>query len=122
MIFLSGDFGSAMAAIADLIRDHGGELAPETYAELSAFRPSPVDRIVFACEALWGAVDTLPAAGQTLCAQLARMAQDGAFHELGQTTRGALMILGVRRRLGELDETSAPSADDPAPLPQYVPA
>lgn len=106
---------------ADLIRDHGADLPAVTYGTLAAYTPSFVDRTVFCCEALWAVIDQVPPAAQTFCGQLARIAQMNGFHELGSTDRAARMVLGVRRRLGELTEDEAPAAGDPAPLDEYVP-
>src|SRR5205085_710463 len=106
MNFLDGGFPAATVAVAALIRDHGTALPALTYDTLAAYTPSPVDRLVTQCEALYAAADSLPDAGLLLCAQLARIAQDGAFHHLGQSDRAGKVIAAMRRRLGELDEAA----------------
>lgn len=122
MQFLDGSFNAAATAITDLVRDHGGTLPAPAYGALAKFWPSPVDRIVHACEALYASADALPEAGLVLCAQLARIAQENGFHALGQTDRAPRIIRAVRRRLGELTEAEAPAAEDPEPDPAYLAA
>lgn len=119
MQFLEGGVAAVAPALAAYVRDHGAALPPVTFDVVAAFFPSPVDRTVFVCEALYGAADSLAAEGWTLCAQLARIAQDNGFHELGQTDRAAGVIAAMRRRVGET--TGPDPSEDPAPLPQYVP-
>lgn len=119
MLFLDGGFASAAPAVAAFIRDHGAEIPAITFDALAAYSPSGVDRIVSACEALYAAADHLPADGLTLCAQLARIAEENGFHALGQTPRAAGIIAAMRRRLGET-ATPDPSAD-PAPYPELTP-
>lgn len=120
MLFLDGGFAAAAPALAAFIRDHGAALPAVTFDALAAYSPSGVDRIVSGCEALYAAADHLPADGLTLCAQLARIAQENGFHALGQTPRAAAIIAAMRRRLGET-ETPDPS-EDPEPIAELVPA
>lgn len=119
MQFLEGGFGGVPTALAVFTRDHGAGLPPVTFDALAAYFPSPVDRTVSVCEALYAAADSLGPEGWTLCAQLARVAQDNGFHELGQTARGAGVIAAMRRRVGET--TGPDPSEDPAPLAQYLP-
>jgi hypothetical protein len=119
MLFLDGGFASAAPAIAAFIRDHGAELPAVTFDALAAYSPSGVDRVVNGCEALYAAADQLRTDGLTLCAQLARLAEEHGFHALGQTARATGIIAAMRRRLGET-ETPDP-ADDPPANPDLIP-
>jgi hypothetical protein len=120
MLFLDGGFASAAPAVAAFIRDHGSEIPTVTFDALAAYSPSGVDRVVSACEALYAAADALPADGLTLCAQLARIAEENGFHALGQTPRAAGIVAAMRRRLGET--TTPDPADDPPPIEDLVPS
>lgn len=123
MQFLDGSFGAASLAIANLIANGGPAGLPEvTFAALAGFYPSPVDRIVTGCEALYAAIQGGADVGNdavTLCAQLAQMCVTYQFHELGQTDRGNMIVLACRRILGEVTEQDAPAAEDPVLLDQF---
>lgn len=119
MLFLDGGFASAAPALAAFIRDHGAAIPAVTFGALAAYSPSGVDRIVTACEALYAAADSLPPDGLTLCAQLARIAEENGFHALGQTSRAPAIIAAMRRRLGET--TGPDPAVDPPAIAELIP-
>jgi hypothetical protein len=108
------------SAIMFFLAQHGATLPAHTLDHLSAYVPSGVVRIVTAAEALYAAADDLTEAGWTLCAQLARIAEDNAFHvQADQPDRWAGIIAAMRRRVGET--TGPDPSEDPAPLAQYLP-
>lgn len=126
MQHLDGSIGAAVAAMGAFARAAAADpgVPAATWAALDEYRPSAVDRIVQTAEALYAASTVspaFPAAGLTLCAQLAHMCIEHQWHQLGQTDRGARMIAACRRRLGELDPAQAPAELDPEPLAEHLP-
>lgn len=110
---------AASAAVMFFIAQSGTTLPAHTLDHLSAYTPSAVVRIVTACEALYAAADDLAEAGLTLCAQLARIAEENAFHVLpDEPDRWSGIVAAMRRRVGET--TGPDPSEDPAPLAQYA--
>lgn len=118
MQFLNGPM-AASSAIMFFVAQNGAALPPHTLEHLSAYTPSAVVRVVTACEALYAAADDLGEAGLTLCAQLARIAEENAFHvSVEEPDRWSSIVAAMRRRMSE---TSTPDpSEDPAPLAQYL--
>lgn len=119
MLFLEGGVAAVPPALAAYTRDFGTALPAVTFDVVAAYCPSPVERTVLVCDALYAAADYLDVEGWTLCAQLARVAQDNGFNGLGSPERIAGIIAAMRRRVGET--TGPDPSEDPAPLAQYVP-
>jgi hypothetical protein len=71
--------------------------------------PSPVERIVKSCEALYAVKDVLDADGQMICAQLAQFAALNGWHGMDQDNRGGRIAQAMQRDLGE----KAPTGDWP---------
>lgn len=124
MLYLDGSFDAASLALAAFMREADAAVPEVTWLALGGFEPSPVDRVVRSAEALYAAMVAapgFPAAGATLCAQLAQMAVAYQWNEFG-LGRGNAMIAACRRYLGELTEVEAPIENDPAPLAAYLPS
>lgn len=111
---------AASSAIMFFIAQSGAALPAHTLDHLSAYTPSAVVRIVTASEALYAVADDLTETGWTLCAQLARVAEENAFHILPEEPdRWSGIVAAMRRRLGETETPD--SSEDPVPLAQYLP-
>lgn len=113
------------AAVAGFLIAEASALPAETQAHLvAAAERAPVDRLTATAEALYAVADAAGPAAQTLAAQLASFVVANFQHlsMADEPQRGHRMIRAMRRRLGELDGTQAPPAEDPAPRPEYVPA
>lgn len=113
----------AIQTIFDLVRDHGASLSPAAFAAVSAYYPSPVDRVVNTAEALYADMQAAPAGAlqdalSTGCAQLADFCVTNSWHALGQTDRGLKMSGAARRLLGIGAQLAA---DDPAIGAAFVP-
>lgn len=116
---LPDNLADVAAAIDAFVADHAAAVPEPWGAVLAAGHPSPVVRVVRGAEALFAAAagdPAFPAEGVLLCGQLATLAGAHGWHNLGQTDRAGRMVAACRRRLGELDDTEAPPAEDPAPV------
>lgn len=115
-------------SIAILLAQHGAEIPPVTLTQiaLNMGKQSPYDVFNPVAEALYAAADSLPEAGLQVCLGLTRYIETvfGPMispEQVGDPARAALIIAALRRRLGELSETEAPSVLDPPPYPAMVP-
>lgn len=115
-------FGDVNSIIFATVRTSGAGLGTKPEAALTAYYPSPVDRVINSAEALYACVKVASAGAprdalSVACAQLADFAVANQWHELGQTDRG-LKMSGACRRLVGLG--SQAEADDPAVRPDLV--